>query len=417
MRRVCADRIAVQGRIWLFIAALLTISGRAPARAQTSPPAEAPPAGTAVTEAQHQWLRVTSDNVNLRSRADLNSLIVSRVSQGTMLESTGSDNGWRVIVPPPGVFSIVSAQFVESVDETHGRVNVDTSLRVRVGSDVQAYDPMLCEVQTHLKRGDEVEILGHLNPEWLKIKPPAGVYVYISGDYVEEIPEEEAGRLRANKIAQNAETTAEPTQADITIELPPAAAPTETADLTGPWGQKLAELQREIEQMCESGKDQHDWEAVLGKLRPIAQQTEEPRVAELAADWLKKVEQQAQEEQATDESAGAAPAETALIKSEPPAPKSAASDRTFDATGILRPSFALPVGPHGLRYRLIKPGTTKVTAYIEIPVEVGVNIKDCVEKYVGVKGAPVRLDDPKVTILRVTQMTVLGRQPEARKTP
>lgn len=366
--------------------------------------------------AQRQWLRVTSDNVNLRSRPDLNSLIVGRVSQGAVLESTGVENGWRVLVPPPGVFSIVAAQFVEMLDSNRGRVNVDTSLRVRVGSDIQSYDPMLCEVQTHLRRGDEVEIVGRLNPEWLKIKPPTGVYVYIAGEYVTEIPAEEAERLRENRTVQESDESAEPTQADVTPVLPPAVPAASAADLSGPWGQKLAEVQQEIERLGENDDVEPDWDSLTAKLRPIAVQSEEPGVAALAADWLRKIEQQAQDDATSQEATK--PATSEPLRQLQPAPAQPAKPgQAFDATGILRPSFALPVGPHGLRYRLLTPGTGKVTAYIEIPADLGLNINECVEKYVGVKGTPLRLSDPPVTILRVTQLTVLEMKTPARKTP
>lgn len=366
--------------------------------------------------AQRQWLRVTSDNVNLRSRPDLNSLIVGRVSQGAVLESTGVENGWRVLVPPPGVFSIVAAQFVEMLDSNRGRVNVDTSLRVRVGSDIQSYDPMLCEVQTHLRRGDEVEIVGRLNPEWLKIKPPSGVYVYIAGEYVTEIPAEEAERLRENRTVQESDESAEPTQADVTPVLPPAVPTTAAADLSGPWGQRLAEVQQEIERLGENEDAEPDWESLTAKLRLIAVQSEEPGVAVLAADWLRKIEQQAQDDAASQETTK--PATSEPLRQLQPAPaRPAKPGQAFDAMGILRPSFALPVGPHGLRYRLLTPGTGKVTAYIEIPADLGLNINECVEKYVGVKGIPLRLSDPPVTILRVTQLTILEMKTPARKTP
>lgn len=367
------------------------------------------------SDTQRRWLRVTSDNVNLRSRPDLNSLIVGRVSQGAVLESTGVENGWRVLVPPPGVFSIVAAQFVEMLDSNRGRVNVDTSLRVRVGSDIQTYDPMLCEVQTHLRRGEEVEIVGRLNPEWLKIKPPTGVYVYIAGEYVTEIPAEEAERLRENRTVQESDESAEPTQADVTPVLPPAVPTVSAADLSGPWGQRLAEVQQEIESLGEKEDAEPDWESLTAKLRPIAVQSEEPGVAALAADWLRKIEQQAQDDARSQETTKPATTEP-LRQLQPASARPAKPSEAFDATGILRPSFAVPVGPHGLRYRLLTPGTGKVTAYIEIPADLGLNVSECVEKYVGVKGIPLRLSDPPVTILRVTQLTILEMKTPARKT-
>ena len=158
-----------------------------PAGAQTTQPAdEATP---------FYWLRVTADRVNLRSRADANSRIVARAVRDDVLKGVGQEYGWFRVIPPPDVYSIVSADYIETVGENRGIVRVVTTLRVRVGSDIQPRDPLLSEVQVRLPSGAEVRILGHLDDRWLKIAPPKDVYVYVFGDYVERIDEAEAQRL------------------------------------------------------------------------------------------------------------------------------------------------------------------------------------------------------------------------------
>ena len=153
----------------------------------TTQPASQPASQPESRPAAPYWLRVTADRVNVRSRADGNSQIVAQVNRDDVLEAVGSEHGWHKIVPPIGVYSLVSAEYIQRTSPERGIVKVDTTLRVRVGSDIQPLDPLLAEVQTRLKRDAEVQIIGQLGDEWLKIVPPEGVYVYISDQLADSI--------------------------------------------------------------------------------------------------------------------------------------------------------------------------------------------------------------------------------------
>jgi hypothetical protein len=387
---------------------LLAATAGAVARAQPASdsaelqaPAVAPPAES------RYWLRVTAEHVNLRSRADLNSRIVGRVNRDDVLAGRGAENGWHRIVPPADVFSLVAAQYIERVGDDRGRVQVDTSLRVRVGSDLQPRDPLLSEVQTHLERGAEVRILGELDGGWLKIIPPDDVYVYVSTEYVEQITPEAAARLRAAKAAAQAVDSAEPVE--------PATQPAEQPELSGPWGQRLSPLLERIEAEEKKPVDQQAWDAIKAELQPIADQREEPQVAQLAASWLdttnRRVEQQAVARGAaeithrSEEDLARPGREREDIRR---AKVEKEQRPRFDARGVLRPSFAVPPGPYGLRYKLQDPFTHEVAAYVEFPTELGFDIPACIGKYVGVRGEKQTVEGVKVSILRVTHLTVLN---------
>jgi hypothetical protein len=331
---------------------VLVVTAAAGAPAQSlSDPVE-PRASSATQPAQAQyWLRVTAERVNLRSRADLNSRIVGRVNRDDVLEGCGTENGWHKIVPPGGVFSLVAAQYVERVGGDRGLVKVDTSLRVRVGSDIQPRDPMLSEVQTHLERDAQVRILGELTGGWLKIAPPEGVYVYISADYVEQITPEVAGRLRAAKAAAPPVDSAAPVQ--------PTARPMEQPDLSGPWGQRLSPLLQRIEAEQKKPADQQTWDAIKDELQPIADQREEPQVARLATAWLEKAHRRIEQQVVAREAAEIirrAQQDKARHARELEEIRRANAELEqrpqFDARGVLRPSFALPAG----RVALQAPG-------------------------------------------------------------
>jgi hypothetical protein len=362
------------------------------------------------------WLRVTAQRVNLRSRADLNSRIVGRVSRDDALEARGAENGWHRIRPPAGVFSLVAAQYIERVGDDRGRVKVDTSLRVRVGSDIQPRDPMLCEVQTRLARDAEVKILGRLDGGWLKITPPDGVYVYVSADYVEQISAEVADRLRAAKAVTASAATPQPP--------PPATQPTEQPDLSGPWGKRLARALLRVEAQEQQPPDNQAWDAIANELRPIAGQREEPQVARLAAAWLERADRQIEQRAVAREAgeivrqADRDRARQARELEELCRAKAELKQRPrFDARGVLRPSFVLPAGPYGLRYKLQDPFSHKVTAYVEFPTELDLDIPACVGKYVGVRGEKQKVAGVKVSILRASRLTVLNPDPPSEPAP
>ncbi len=98
-------------------------------------------------------------------------------------------NNWFKIVPPPGSFSWISKKYV-SVDPaqpTKGTVTEDV-VRVWAGSDF--VEPMRSSsLQTKLNKGASVEIVG--NPagegDYYKITPPAGAFLYVSGESLKPI--------------------------------------------------------------------------------------------------------------------------------------------------------------------------------------------------------------------------------------
>jgi hypothetical protein len=373
------------------------------------------------------WLRVTGDRVNLRSRADVNSRLVGRVSQDDVLEAVGQEYGWHRVIPPEGVFSIVAARYIERVGDRRGVVRVNTTLRVRVGSDIQRRDPLLSEVQTRLPPDAEVEIVGELDPHWLKIVPPKGVHVYISGDFVEQVSAEVAKRLRAARRSSTppvstASRPSRPTVAGATTR--PARPP----ELTGPWGRRLKPILTRIELEGRKPAGEQSWDLILDRLEPIAAQREEPQVARLAAEWTREVRQHAQ-----DQAALRAGQEVARRSEEGRARQARelqeirrAADQLkapspFDARGVLRPSFVLPAGPYGMRYKLQDPFTHKVRAYVELPTELDIDVQTCLGKYVGIRGERKPVEGVSVPLFRVTKMTVLNpdgpSQPPAREQP
>ena len=371
------------------------------------------------------WLRVTGERVNLRSRPDVNSRIVGRVDSDEPLEAVGSEYGWHRVVPPSSVFSVVSTKYIERVGVDRGVVRVETTLRVRVGSDVQPRDPLLSEVQTRLSRGAEVRIVGELDGEWLKIVPPAGVYVYISGDHVERVDADVASRLRASKPPSDSELAGVVATGHETEVLSPPAQATSQPDLSGSFGRLFEKELPWLEQFDDRAAETQPAgdrtelylrsSEVVERLRPLAEQREEPQVAQLAAAWIHRIERW-RGGRASSQVAREIVRQSDIDKARHArelegirrAREELTTGSTFDARGVLRPSFALAAGPYGLRYKLQDPFTHAVQAYVEFPTELGVDVGACVGKYVGVRGERRSEEDVGTTILRVTHITVLN---------
>jgi hypothetical protein len=393
------------------------------ARAQRAPGQAADQVATQPAAA-HYWLRVTGGRVNLRSRPDANSRIVGRVERDDVLEGVGGEYGWQRVVPPAGVFSLVAAEYINRTGADRGIVSVDTSLRVRVGSDLQPRDPLLSEVQTRLQPDAEVRIIGQLDEDWLKIVPPSGVYVYISDEYVEKVSADVAATLQMARphVESQPGETAKPIPI-VELERPPT---TTQPDLSGRYGKLLVEelttLGRFEGQLAGGAPkaDQKDLypltPGILERLRPIAEQREEPQVAQLAAAWIRRLEKWRRDQAAARaareiaQRAELAKARHAreLAEIRRAEEEQRAAEPVFDARGVMRPSFALPAGDYGLRYKLQDPFTREVKAYVEFPTELKIDVAACVGKYVGVRGE--RLSDRGVgaMILRVTHITVLN---------
>ena len=387
--------------------------------AQTEPP----DAGvTPSAEATPQYLRVNANQVNLRTRADINSRIVDRVDRDTVLKVAGREYEWYRVQPTPNSFSLVSARYIKRSTGDHGTVQVDTTLRVRVGSDVQPRDPLLSEVQTLLETGDDVRIIGALDDEWMKIAPPEGVGFYVHQDFVEPIAAAEAQRLMAQAPVRTtgpAPHVEAPEPAPVTAETAASTTAEAATETESRWNQRMNDVLATIEAEEQKPDAEQDWNSFLSPLKRLAAQKEDAATAGLASAWVTRLEQRITARQPKERP-------EALAVTPPPAqptPELAEHPKVttgFDASGILRPSFAVPVGPYGLRYKLEHATSKKVTAYVEFPTALGVDAGALVGKYVGIRGKALRDKETGIEVIRVEKLTVLGGAPAeipARPTP
>lgn len=386
--------------------ALALVSAVAPLAALAQPAPTTAPSTPAGESASPPWLRVLADSVNLRSRPDANSIIVMRVERDAVLKAGGRDAyGWYPVEPPAGAFSYVGAAYVDRRGPTEGVVSVrEGTLRVRVGSRVHDLDPWQSEVQARLEAGARVRIVGEQG-DWLKIEPPPGVRLYVSAEHVAPIDDETAARLRAAESA-----TSRPAEQG----GPPPAPMVVEPDLRGPWGQRLVMVEAAIAAESERLPAEQQWDGILARLRPIAEQREEPAVARLASAWMTQLQQrqaelaalreadevvrrlardQAQHERELERIARARQAATR------PAP---------EVRGELRRSDALELRPGQRWYKLLDPLTGRVTAYLEVGPTAKPDPDDWVGRYVAVRGSRRPAPHLGADILEPEEITPVG---------
>ena len=149
-------------------------------------------AGSALAE--ERLGEVTGNDVYVRSGPSLNHYPVCKLDAGGRVTIVGEQGDWYEIEPPSDTFSYISSDFVDTPDDRTGVVN-GNNVRVRAGSSLVKHK---YTVQTKLSKGTEVSILGRNPDGFLQIVPPEGVTLWISKEFVAEVPQ---GRRQVDTVA------------------------------------------------------------------------------------------------------------------------------------------------------------------------------------------------------------------------
>jgi uncharacterized protein YgiM (DUF1202 family) len=360
--------------------------------------------------------------VNVRSGPGEGYYATQMLDKGAAVTVVGIKFDWLKIVPPEGSFSYVGSVFVDrSADGVTGKIN-RADVNIRAGSQLNASKTT---VQTHLSSGDTVQILGK-EDEYLKIKPPAGAYVYVKKDFVDivkaqagtaALPMDTQGPAAPNGAGSNTDPTSKlPKASAPMIQTPdvistatpasattmPTTAPSQTANaaMTQPGSTVAAapppptaeELFGKYEAQFTELSKQPLAEQSLGELTANYQKIEK---SPDLSDELKRV---VQLRLAT--LAGRAQSQTKLLEARKMEKEAAQKQlvlqaeqqelaerlkqtdvEIFAAVGTLEPS-SLQVGG-GTLYRLTDPDSGRTMIYIR---SADAKIADMIGKFVGVKG-------------------------------
>lgn len=406
------------GGILLAASAAVMLAAAQPQETKSAPT----PAPTSQPAAQTVWLRATSDHLNIRSRPDVNSTVVTQVDQNAILQAVGKQFGWYRILPPEGTVSLVSAAYIKRQSETRGTVAIQSgTLRVRVGSTIREVNPLQSEVQVRLEDGAEVQIVG-TQGDWLKIVPPTGVRFYVSEEHVDEVSAEIAARLRpaVAPTTQPAGASGVPVAAATTQP----AAPEEPAgpDLSGSWGQRLALVEAAIEVEGERPALEQEWPPLLTRLRPIAAQQTEPMVSRLAAAWIAQLETRIVDqdtlrmaEKLTEQSARERARQARELQRIEQLRKHPETQPHYDARGTLLRSYAVGERDGRHWYKLQDPLTREVVAYLEVTPENKAKLEPLAGHYVGVVGTRHHVESLGADVVRATRVVLLeGEAPTSQ---
>lgn len=380
-------------------------------------------------EAGQYWVRVIGERVNVRSRPDRNSVIVTRTDKGQALRVVGTEYGWCRVEPPREVFSLVSAAHVDVGADKRGVVAVERGkLRVRVGSAVRKLDPSRSEVQTLLPRDAVVQVREDLG-EWLKIDPPDGVFVYVWAEFTERISESDALQwLRDQEAVMNPDSASKLTAngaADADGVKHAADQRPRGIDLRGRWGVQLAAVEGRVEAEAKRPIVDQEWSGIISELGPIASQRSEPEVARLAAAWIARLQERVADQEMVRQAraisrrqARAREQQERELAGIEQARKQSMKGPDFVARGELADSFAFDRKAHPRRYRLLDPLSRRIEAYVDFPAGYSGDPKMLVGKLIGIRGKRRQVAGLGVDVIDVTEVVTLKpKPPPTRKTP
>jgi len=357
--------------------------------------------------------------VNVRSGPGEGYYATQLMDKGASVTVVGIKFDWLKIVPPDGSFSYVGSVFVDrSADGTTGKINRN-DVNIRAGSQVNASKTT---VQTRLGIGDTVQILGK-EDEYLKIKPPAGAYLYVNKQFVDivkaqpggaglsadsqtttpsgasnsnngapaELPKTNGPSIETPDVITTAApaATTMPTTAPSQTAMAPTTQPAVAAAPPAPTGEELfGKYEQEFTELSKKPLAEQSLGDLTAKYQTIAKapdlSDELKRVVQLRIATLngraqsqtrlieaRKIEKEAAQKQLVLQAEQQELAERL---------KQTEVD-IFAAVGTLQPS-SLQVGG-GTLYRLTDPDTGRTMIYVR---STDGKIADLMGKFVGVKG-------------------------------
>ncbi len=352
---------------------------------------------------------VAANDVYVRSGGSLNHYTICKLNAGDRVTVVSQKGKWYEILPPDGTFSLISGDFVDTADDKGGVIN-GNNVRVRAGSNLNTHK---YTVQRLLSKGAEVTILGRNADGFLRIAPPEGATLWISGEFIAPISSGAMAQRKAEapegQVTETADSTASGSDTGTANPVAPPAA-SKPRDTRIGFGPMLAALPstRERETLAaiddevglELAKPLLDrrvepfirrYQALVDQDNdPFAQRYAQTRIDQLTtmteiAGTVRKVRTLSEQ---TDARRHEFLAErTSRRQAEIPKPSG------IDARGELRVSALYPEGKLPRRYRLVDTSapTERTIGYVDIPADTEINVSALLGRYVGVRASQKRL--------------------------
>ncbi len=378
---------------------------------------------------------VTANNVYVRSGPSTNHYPVCKLQAGDRVQIVGDQGEWYEILPTSEAFSLIHADYVDSVDGRAGVVNGDNVL-VRAGSALPEWSKQKYARQTKLSKGAEVTILGR-NPEgYLQIEPPAGVTLWVHRSLVQPVPDELL-RLEAeargpieidvhagDPVVESGAGAVGDDSAAIARRRAAAASGGTDNTVSSPLSSVLPTAQRRtLQEIDEATRTELDKPALQRQLKPlmdrygkVVEQTEDTFAQLYAKARLRQLEHLAalihtlRRMHELDEDLEAQRIKFMEQRANTNYSRLLPVQAGLDAQGELRTSALYPPGSQPQRYRLVDSTTGRTTGYVEIPPDSVLDVNAYLGRYVGVRASEKRLQiggvNP-VPIYVVRELTLL----------
>jgi hypothetical protein len=229
----------------------------------------------AETPAFPYMAEITGDNLYVRSGPGTNFYDCGKLNKGDKVKVVSKQFSWARIAPPPGSFSWISMQYVNTDPDnpTFGTVTGD---RVRVYAGSDDLRPLYSTtLQGKLDKGNKVKLLGEQLDDYYKIAPPSFAYLWVSINFTKPIqPVEE--------VVPTVETpavkpTAEPNET-------PEPVPTETML------EKYNTLREQVKAERAKPINQQNYTNMKEALIKIAENKTDDKAARYAEFVLKQIE-------------------------------------------------------------------------------------------------------------------------------
>lgn len=353
---------------------------------------------------------VNADAVYVRSGPSTNHYTICKLSAGDRVSIVGEQGGWLEILPPQDTFSLISGDYVDSADERNGVVNGE-NVRVRAGSTL---NKSKYTIQTMLSKGAEVVILGRNPDGFLRIAPPDGATMWISAEFVERVsdgasaPMSSAPESTNRSDADEANDTSDAGDgAKLTVvsakkspdepDSPAAQSDSFTGLPSSGQRAKLTAIDTATQAELLKPALERELQPLLDRYRAIADQEDDKLARQYAATRVKQVADmmalldtvrgiRALNQQAASTRRSALDGRSRIPRVAVPIPSS------IDVKGVLRWSALYPPDSVPQRVRIVESSSDRerTIAYVEIPVNLAVDLETMIGHFVGVRAASRR---------------------------
>ncbi len=335
-------------------------------------------------------------------------------------------NNWFKILPPSGSFSWISKNYVkiDPAQPTKGTVTGD-AVRVWAGSDF--VEPMRSSsLQTKLNQGAIVEIIGSPAGEgdYYKITPPAGAFLYVSGESLKPIlPEVKKAEPAKGPEAPKAE--GDKTLADVTVDVnqpaavvvktepnKPVVAPRPAMEQT--WLKECYAISAKLDEEVKKPAPEQKYDEYKKAIEPMLA---DPNSAGIAIEYAKYLsgritryetaisagnEVKQQEQKMTDVRKQIDEARKAELE------KIAKQYEQYVMTGILKPSYVYSGNAAQKRY-LLTNEQGRVIAYVVLSdAAAEASTETLFNKRVGLVGRVINSSKELVTLVSASKVEALN---------